>query len=74
MSNLLIPGIAMAMILLLTYFIPNMIVKVLLVVAFISFIVFAGFNAADTQQGFIDETTSYIGELDSVKTITDGLK
>lgn len=74
MPDLLIPGIAMAMILLLTFFIPNMLVKVLLVVGFIGFIVFAGFNAADTQQGFIDETTSYIGELDSVKTITDGLK
>jgi len=43
-------------------------------VGFISYVVFAGFNAADAQQKFVNDTTSYIGELDSVKTITDGLK
>ncbi|MCT1478301.1 hypothetical protein [Microbacterium sp. p3-SID336] len=74
MPELLIPAIAVVMVVLLTFFIPNTVVKVLLVVGFISYVVFAGFNAADTQQKFVNDTTSYIGELDSVKTITDGLK
>lgn len=74
MSDLLIPVIAVAMILLLTYFIPNMLVKVLLVVAFIGFIVFAGFNAADTQENFKKEASSYVSNTPSMKAITDGLK
>lgn len=74
MPELLIPGIAVVMVVLLTFFIPNTTVKVLLVVGFIGYVVFAGFNAADAQEGFRDSTTSYVGELDAVKTITDGLK
>lgn len=74
MPELLIPGIAVVMVVLLTYFVPNKAVKVLLVVGFIGYIAFAGFNAADTQENFKKEASSFVGNTPSMKTITDGLK